>query len=195
MAFLALAQFADLALAAAIATIFGLAFGQVYRPWQGPAAGETLRRVRLPFRARIRLHGVWLLGVALVLLGAATLGIATTVWPFLVAAVAAMALLACPVRYTLTDQGICVGRTALRRWTEFGGLSARNGWIYLQPVAGAKGLLIRAPERSSAGQLTAELRQLVRGAYKGQVGPYRGTVDWDEPTDDDRAPSGIGAAA
>src|SRR5687768_5979398 len=148
-----LAHLADLVIATASVALFGFAFRQVCRPWRPPVAGEIVRRVRLPLRARVRLHGVWLLGVAAILLSAATLGLLVTPWPFLVAAVAAAALLAYPVRYTLTDHGLAVGRTPMRRWTEFGGLSARNGWIYLQPVAGAKGVLVRAPDRAGADDL------------------------------------------
>ena len=189
-----LAHLADLAIAAASVALFGFALGQVYRPWQGPIAGEVVRRVRLPLRARVRLHGIWLLGVALIFLSAGTLGILVTPWPFLVAAIAGAALLACPVNYTVTDHGFAVGRTPLRRWTEFGGLSARNGWIYLQPVAGARGVLIRTPDCASADDLTAELRRMVRGAYKGQIGPYRGTLDLAPPAEDG-VPTRMGVTA
>src|SRR5687767_2593191 len=145
-----LALLADLAIALASVALFGFALSQVFRPWQAPLAGVIVRRMRLPLRARARLHGVWLLGATLLLLGAGSLGVLVTPWPFLVAATAGAALLAYPVDYTITDHGLTVGRTPPRRWTEFGGLSARNGWIYLQPVAGARGLLIRAPDRAAA---------------------------------------------
>ena len=190
-----LAYLADLATAAVAVLLFGLAFAQVCRPWPARPAGVVQRRIRLPLRARVRLHGVWLLGAALLLLGAASLGVLVSPWPFVAATVAAAALLACPVRYTLTDQGIAVSRTSPRRWTEFGGISARNGWVYLQPVTGCRGLLIRTPDPAQTEELAAELRRLVRGAYKGQVGPYRGTVDSSAALGDESEASGVGAAA
>jgi hypothetical protein len=180
-----LALVTDIAIALLTAALFGLAFAQVCRPWQAVAAGEVVRHVRLPLRARLRFHGVWLLGATLALLAAGAFRVLVTPWPFFVAAAAAVALLACPVGYTITAQGIAVGRTPLRRWTEFGGLTARNGWIYLQPVAGARGLLIRAPDRATTDELAAELRRLVRDAYKGQIGPYSGTLDRQAATSDE----------
>jgi hypothetical protein len=196
MSFLAL--LADSAVALAAVALFGRAAGQIFRPWQPPIAGAVSRRVRLPLRARVRLHGVWLLGVTLILLVALSLGLLVTPWPFLVAAVAAVALLLLPVSYTVTDHGFAVGRTTLRRWTEFGGVSARGGWIYLQPVTGAKGVLVRVPDRATGDDLAAECRRLMRAAYKGQIGPYRGTleaIEWSAPADDDGLPTGVGATA
>lgn len=184
---LTLAHLVDLAIAVVTGALFALALGQVCRPWQDAPAGAPLKQVQLPFRARLRLHGVWLLTATFVIMTATALDILVTPWPLVVAAVAAVALLAVPVRYTLTDRGIAVGRTPMRRWTEFAGLTARNGWIYLQPVGGARGLLIRTPEAGGADAFAVELRGLVRGSYKGLIGPYRPTVErpeWPETAEE-----------
>jgi hypothetical protein len=170
MTMLTLASVAEVAITIVIVVLYGIAFSQIYRPWQPEPRGDSRRRVRLALRARARLHAVWLWGVAGVLVAAHTVGLPVTVWPWLAGLAAGVALLACPVSYTVTEHGITVGNTRPRRWTEFAGVTARNGWIYLQPVGGARGLLVRAPRRSGCEAWIAELRGLVRGAYKGQLG-------------------------
>jgi len=153
---------------AAVALV-ALAVRQVYRPGRRGPQGEVLRQIRLPLWARLRLHSLWLLGAAILVGLAAAPQIEIGVVPIAIVALGIVALAAIPVHYTITAQGIYVGRTPLRRWTQFAGLAARGGWIYLQPVAGSSSLLVRSPGGADGDALTAELRGLVRRSYQGEV--------------------------
>ena len=96
--------------------------------------------------------------------------------PLTVAAVIALLalLLALPVRYTLTSQGIRAGWTPFRRWTEFGGVARRRGGVRLQGVAGARPLTVWLSGGRDDDDFVLLLRQLVRGSYKGHLGPEAG---------------------
>ncbi len=152
---------------AAIALVF-LAVSQIHRPSTSVPTGDVLRQFRLPLWARLRLHSLWLLGAAILVGLAALPQVEIGVLPLVIVGVGTVAIAALPVRYTITSQGIHVGRTPVRRWTQFAGLSARNGWIFLQPVAGSSGLLVRSPGGEDGEALLAELRGLVRSSYKGE---------------------------
>lgn len=154
---------------AAVALV-ALAVGQVYRPGGGRPRGEILRQIRLPLWARLRLHSLWLLGAAILVGLAAAPQIAIGVVPMAIVALGIAALAALPVHYTITTEGIHVGRTPIQRWTQFAGLSARGGWIFLQPVVGGSGLLVRSPGGADGEALMAELRGLVRRSYQGESG-------------------------
>jgi hypothetical protein len=154
---------------AAIALVI-LAVSQIYRPWPWTPepSGAVLRQFRLPLWARLRLHSLWLLGAAILVGLAATPQVEIGILPLAIVGVGIVAIAALPVRYTITAEGIYVGRTPLRRWTQFAGLSTRNGWIFLQPVAGSSGLLVRSPGGADGDALLTELRGLVRRSYKGE---------------------------
>jgi hypothetical protein len=93
------------------------------------------------------------------------------VWTLGVAAAFLAALVAVPVAYTLTDEAIALGRTAPRRWTEFGGVGRRPGGARLQGIAGARGMTIWLSDSRGDDEFVLLLRQLVRGSYKGEIGP------------------------
>ena len=152
---------------AAIALVI-LAVSQIYCPWTSEPSGDVVRRFRLPLWARLRLHSLWLLGAGILVGLAALPQVEIGPLPMAIVGVGMIAIAALPVRYTITSEGIYVGRTRLRRWTQFAGLSARNGWIFLQPVAGSSGLLVRSPGGEEGDALLAELRGLVRNSYKGE---------------------------
>ena len=145
-----------------------LAVSQIYRPWTTEPTGDVLRQFRLPIWARLRLHSLWLMGAAILVVLAASPQVEIGLLPLAIVGIGAIAIAALPVRYTITAEGIYVGRTPLRRWTQFAGLSARNGWIFLQPVAGSSSLLVRSPGGADGDALLAELRGLVRRSYKGE---------------------------
>jgi hypothetical protein len=84
-------------------------------------------------------------------------------------------LLALPMRYTLTSRGIRAGWTPFRRWTEFGGVARRRGGVRLQGVAGARPLTVWLSGGRDDDDFVLLLRQLVRGSYKGHLGPEAGT--------------------
>ncbi len=152
---------------AAIALVI-LAVSQIYRPWTSEPTGFVLRQFRLPLSARLRLHSLWLMGAAILVGLAAAPQVEIGMLPLAIVGIGAIAIAALPVRYTITAEGIYVGRTKLRRWTQFAGLSARNGWIFLQPVADSSSLLVRSPGGADGDALLAELRGLVRLSYKGE---------------------------
>jgi len=157
-----------LAKTTAAITLVVLAVSQIYRPWSAEPNSAVLRQFRLPLWARLRLHSLWLLGATILVGLAASPQIEIGLLPLVIVGAGTVAIAALPVRYTITAEGIYVGRTPLRRWTQFAGLSARNGWIFLQPVAGSSGLLVRSPGGENGDALLAELRGLVRRSYKGE---------------------------
>ena len=145
-------------------------YGRVFRPAAGPAPGEVVRREMAPLLARLRLHG-GPAGAVLVLAGAAVgLGSASATTGLVV--IGAVALLLClPGRYTFTTEGIQLGRTRVRRWTEFGGVARRPGGARLQGISGARGLTVWLAGARDADETILLLRQMVRGSYKGDIGP------------------------
>lgn len=163
--------FVPIAKTVAALALVALALGQVYRPWTRPARGTVIRRIRLSPWARVRLHSLWLLGTAILVGLAAMPQVTIGTVPLTILAVGMLLLAALPVHYTLTAEGITVGRTPLRRWTQFAGLSVRGDWIYLQPVAGRSGLLVRSPGGAEGKALVTEMRGLVRRSYKGDRTP------------------------
>jgi hypothetical protein len=85
--------------------------------------------------------------------------------------VIAISVIFMPVHYTLTSTGIRSGGTPFRRWTEFGGVARRPGGVRLQGVAGARPQTIWLSGGRDDDELVLLLRQLVRGSYKGLMGP------------------------
>src|SRR5687768_7484049 len=87
--------------------------GRVYLPWAGRPSGALVRRVPLSLLGRIRLHGV----AGVVVLAAATLGVVAGLLPLTAIVVVLFILallLALPMSYTLTTDGIVAGRTPMR---------------------------------------------------------------------------------
>ena len=155
-----------------IAAVLAL-FLRVWVPWGERASGNLVSRESLSFRGRLRMHGpaalaLWL--ISLVLLIAGRIG------PLTALAVTALLLLllSLPVRYTMTSRGIRAAWTPFRRWTEFGGVARRRGGVRLQGVAGARPLSLWLSGGRDDDDFVLLLRQLVRGSYKGQLGPDAG---------------------
>jgi hypothetical protein len=161
---------------------------RVYVPWAGRSHGAIVRRTPLSLLGRLRMHGVpALVGIAL-----SALALALRVAPALVIAVIPITfalLIALPMSYTLTTEGIMAGRTPMRRWTEFGGVTRRKGGVRLQGVAGARGMTVWLSGSRDDDEMVLLLRQLVRGAYQGGVGPELSAADRDS------LPAGRAAAA
>lgn len=144
--------------------------GRIWVPWADAPRGAVVRRVPLSLLGRLRRHAVP--GCALMVVGVA--GWATGLIPLAVAAMAPIAVavvVALPFRYTLTTEGIAAGRTPARRWTEFGGVVRRRGGVRLQGIAGSRGQTIWLSGNREDDEFVRLLRQLVRGAYKGHLGP------------------------
>lgn len=148
-------------------------FARVWVPWGAGVTGNLVRQEPLSILARLRMHGpaalaVWVAAVVALILG--------WIGPYTVLAVTGLLalLFALPVTYTLTSQGIRAGWTPFRRWTEFGGVVRRPGGVRLQGVAGASPLTVWLPGGREDDDFVLLLRQLVRGSYKGQLGPEAG---------------------
>jgi hypothetical protein len=148
-------------------------FSRIWVPWGGRASGNLVGRETLSVLGRLRMHGpsvglVFVASVVLLLLG--NIGPLTLL---LVTALLAL-LLALPVRYTMTSRGIRAAWTPFRRWTEFGGVARRRGGVRLQGVAGARPLIVWLSGGRDDDEFVLLLRQLVRGSYKGRLGPEAG---------------------
>lgn len=142
-------------------------FARVWTPWGARPSGVVVLRQPLSLYGRLRMHGL----PAALLLGAALLALfagLVDAWAVLAVAALLALVLAAPMRYTLTAQGIQAGQTSFRRWTEFGGVARRPGGVRLQGVAGARPLTVWLSGGREDDDFVLLLRQLVRGSYKYQ---------------------------
>ena len=152
-------------LAAAVALVL-----RIWVPWGERASGNLVKRRRLSLFGRLRMHGPGALALFILAVVASVTG---WIYPASVLALTAglVALLIVPVTYTLTSRGIRAGWTPFRRWTEFGGVARRPGGVRLQGVAGARSLDVWLSGDTDDDDFVLLLRQLVRGSYKGHLGP------------------------
>ena len=158
-------------------------FGRVWMPWVDGPRGDVVHRERLSPFGRLRMHAP----PPMLLLALTVVGWAVGQIPGAVVALVSVAiavLVALPVRYTLTTDGIAVGRTPFRRWTEFGGVARRRGGVQLQGVAGARGMRVWLSGSRGDDEFVLLLRRLVRGSYKGHIGPAVGAAPSTERVDD-----------
>ncbi|MGH2617104.1 MAG: hypothetical protein ACRDJC_17870 [Thermomicrobiales bacterium] len=168
-------------------------FSRVWVPWGERASGNLVSRQTLSLFGRLRMHGppaaiVFL--ISLVLLALGRIGPLTML---LVTGLLAL-LLALPVRYTMTSQGIRAAWTPFRRWTEFGGVARRRGGVRLQGVAGARPLTVWLSGSRDDDDFVLLLRQLLRGSYKGQLGPEAGAPVGDAVPSPGPGPIGMAGA-
>jgi hypothetical protein len=143
---------------------------RVFVPWGERATGNIVQRRRLSLLGRLRMHG----HAALVLfIGSVAALVLGWIHPLTLLAVITVlvVLLTLPITYLLTSRGIRAGWTPFRRWTEFGGVVRRPGGVRLQGVAGARPLDVWLSGDTDDDNFVLLLRQLVRGSYKGQLGP------------------------
>jgi hypothetical protein len=141
-----------------------------YVPWSGPTSGETVKRVDVPLLARLRMHRApGMLLLAVVIAGVIVHGI--HLWSVIVVALALAVAVAMPVRYHLTDEMIRFAWARSRRWTEFGGVGRRRSGARLQGISRSRGMTVWLSDSRGDDEFVLLLRQLVRGAYKGQIGP------------------------
>lgn len=147
---------------------------RIWSPWGEPEVGNKVRRVNLPLLGRLRMHGP--AATVLIVAALAAWGFGLVSSPTVVIVVALIgALIVTPMTYTLTSQGIRPGKTPFRRWTEFGGVARRRGGVRLQGVAGARSQTVWLSGGREDDEFVLLLRQLVRGSYKGHLGPEAST--------------------
>lgn len=143
---------------------------RVFQPWSRPPAGPVIHHEPLSLLGRLRMFGP----PAVALLAATVVG--WWVGPvspvaLIVVTVGLVLLLATPVRYTLTPHGIALGRTPLRRWTEFAGVARQRWGVRLQGVGGNRGMAVWLSGGRDDDAFVLLLRQLVRGSYQGWLLP------------------------
>lgn len=167
-------------------------YSRIWLPWGEGASGNLVRIVPLAILGRLRMLGP---GVAVILL-ATLLALALRlidVVPALLVLALALAVFAVPCRYTITSVGIRAGWTPFRRWTEFGGVARRRGGVRLQGVAGARPQTVWLSGGREDDEFVLLLRQLVRGSYKGLLGPEAAEASH-EPVAAPAGPGPIGMA-
>ena len=158
----------------AVAAIVAVA--RVVSPWRPRAEGVVLRSLRMPLRARV-VNQAAPLAAFVVALGLNELRHDLAFWVPLVPLATLAIGVAIPARYTITTDGIMVGALRYRRWTEFSGLTVRSGRIRCKSISGVRPLQIWLPGRFHDADTVAEIRRLIRGAYKGSGAPAAESED------------------
>lgn len=148
----------------------GALYTRVWLPWGERASGNLVRQEALSLFGRLRMHGPHVAALWVVALLSALLGWVNPMVAVL-AMVMALGVIFVPVSYTLTSAGIRSGGTPFRRWTEFGGVARQRGGVRLQGVAGARPQTVYLSGGRDDDEFVLLLRQLVRGSYKGSLGP------------------------
>jgi hypothetical protein len=156
----------------AIVAVMALYFLSLVRPWRIHERGPVIRREAVTLLGRLRM--LWRPLLMLVGLAVAgwRLGYASA-WAIGAVFLGSLALVAAPVAYTLTPEGIRLGRLPLRRWTEFAGV-ARRRWSVRLPGVGARGMTVWLSGDRDDDEFVLLLRQLVRGSYQGWIDPGAG---------------------
>lgn len=131
-----------------------------FQPWVGKPPGVMVREIPLPFRTKVRAQRANVYALAILLLLGAAGGWIPPLLELAVIAVAMMILLL-PTRYTLTDQGIALGRTRPRRWTEFAAANVRRGLVVLEARNGGEPLPVWLPVSSARDQRVVLMNQLI----------------------------------
>lgn len=142
------------------------AVSRVYSPWRARPQGIVLRSLRMPTRARL-VNQLGPLVLLLVALGVNEVLGSTAWWVPVIPIAVLLVSIAIPARYTITTDGIQVGALSFRRWTEFSGLTVRRGRIRCKSISGVRPLQVWLPGRFHDADAVAEIRRLMRGAYKG----------------------------
>jgi hypothetical protein len=169
-------------------------FTRVWVPGGERASGNLVRRVPLSVLGRLRMHGPAMIVMFIASVVALAMGWISPLVVLVITGLLAL-LLALPISYTVTSRGIRAGWTPFRRWTEFGGVARRRGGVRLQGVAGARPQTVWLSGGRDDDDFVLLLRQLVRGSYKGHLGPEAATPIVDaSPSPSGTGPIGIAGA-
>ena len=147
-----------------------VAVRRVWSPWRVSVRGPVIHLLRMPIRARL-VNQVLPLGLLVIAFGVNEISGRLDTWITIVPLVVLVATSLIPARYTLTTEGIAIGATSFRRWTEFSGVTVRRGRIRCKPITGSRGLSIWLPGRFHDADTVAEVRRLIRDAYQGRSIP------------------------
>jgi hypothetical protein len=171
----------------------GALYTRVWLPWGERASGNLVRLETLSLFGRLRMHGPHVAALCVLAVMTAVLGWVNPIVALLAMAIAASVIFM-PVQYVVTTTGIRSGGTPFRRWTEFGGVARRSGGVRLQGVAGARPQTIWLSGGRDDDEFVLLLRQLVRGSYKGFMGPDAALVSEPLPSAPGPGPVGIAGA-
>lgn len=149
-------------------------WARLFRPVHKAVEGNSLRIASLPLLAKIRMHVVPSAAALTLAIIEAVSG-AISPWVILVPVVSTVMLLVIPVRYTITDQGIRLGWTRFRRWTEFAGVRRTRFGARMLGVNRTRGMNIWLSGSRDDDEFLHFLRQTQKNAYKGQFGVVSGT--------------------
>lgn len=130
--------------------------------------GNRLMTARLPLLARLRMH-LWpaLLSIGISII-AAKAG-AVPWWVPILAVISAGLLMAVPISYTLTTEGIRFAWRRFRRWTEFAGAERSRHGATLKAVSGISSMPIYLSGGRGDDEFLHLLRKLIRAAYTGRA--------------------------
>lgn len=142
-------------------------WARLFRPVHKAVEGNRLRIASLPLLAKIRMHVVPS-AAALTLSAIAAVAGAINPWIIMIPVVSTVMLLVIPVQYTITDQGIRLGWTRFRRWTEFAGVRRTRFGARLLGVNRTRGINIWLSGSRDDDEFLHFLRQTQKSAYKGQ---------------------------
>lgn len=137
-----------------------------FRPGLNRLMGTTLLVTRVPLLARLRMHATAActsVGIAVVL----AVYNKDSWWLAVVATLSAILLVSIPVSYTITDQGIRLGKSSFRRWTEFAAVRRAPGGARLIGVPKARGMHIWLSGSRGDDEFLLFVRQTLKSAYKG----------------------------
>ena len=150
---------------ATLAAVAGVVAGMARVAWLPTRERNAGYRVRVGVFPRARYQAPVLVPLLLGAFGVASLG--GTVVGAIGPLAALVVVLSLPMRYTVTPNGIGLGRRAPRRWTEFAGARRRAGRVYLQPFAGSRGMVVWLPRDRDDDDLVATLRRRMRECHRG----------------------------
>ena len=152
---------------ALLAILILISWLRVARPGAVAVQGRVIHSAPIPLLARLRMHA---LTGALVVIAAVAMVVYWELpwWGPLAAVISTAALVAVPIRYTLSTLGIRCGWTPFRRWTEFAGVSRAPGGARLQGVPGSRDMRIWLSGSLGDDEFVLLLRRMIRGGYKGQ---------------------------
>lgn len=143
-----------------------LTWVRLWRPGSNRLQGSVILVERLTLLARLRMHALPVIITLSFGLLAVALGWAPSTM-LLIAAVSSVLLVTVPVKYTLTEQGIRLGYSGFRRWTEFTGVRRAPGGARLLGLQRKSGMHIWLSGDRRDDEFLHFLRQTVKNAYKG----------------------------
>lgn len=149
-----------------------LMLARVYQPWVDRPGNALIPAFKVPLRARIRIQRFNAYAFVGLMILAAVSGWLTGPFELFALALAFVVMLL-PVRYTLTDEGIVLGRTAVRRWAEFSGMELKAGRVRLKGADDWRDMDVWLPRSGEDEAVIALLRRRVSTSRVGGAGALR----------------------